>query len=1267
MCILTPILNMNSRQNRLLSAIGCLLLVISFFAIRSLRTDPADRAPSSAQQHQQGDSHGESLYGRTGNQRFLIRPGVREARKTSNFAQLEFGKPTALKGFPRGPNQRRRYAEPVARDLEELPSGAPVPSLALFPDDGRTTLVGEEIDNHTLKGVRLVFNNKAVEMVVDGSADRLTAPTPDGGELVLDFERVKTRSIQTHTLFGHVSGEELHSDVQLVYHDGVIFGTVARYNDAQHLEYRILADGYMMVRELDHSSMTAVCGNPEGPHAASDEHSCPSCDGHASDRPGGTLSEQLAEEGIEIAPAPQPGDALPETPGATTVDVVAGYGANARAADGGVAQIEARIITAIDRMNTAFANSLISNTEMMLLGTIEDPAYRFPGSVNNNMIEELENLENLNDNILDTVSDYATTLGADFQTMVVKEADGSAGIAFLPGRSSITARDYITSNRLTFAHELGHNLGCDHSWGDSNQDYHNRYGWRFDPDGNNFTTNDRVRTIMAYDWDWGTGQRVAYYANPDVRYGGTAPTGAVDGYDVTGDFYADQRYIKGGLGYFGYNPNRPGFDGTNASLGAQNYKIIRDGGGEYGAGFASNRLTRTAVGVPTPQLGAQYNTGQTLEVFFTGGDHEYVATLELYKSEALVATIASDLNPATDRNADWLIPPGTSPGNDYLVRVTLEHPTNPTVTGDSGFFTIGDADPRIQGHTPSPTPSPINLSEIVLIFSEAMDTSTFSVAGDIHSFTGPGGVNLLNTITGTTWSDNDSKLTISVTTQSDAGYYRMVVGPNIMDLEGNLIDQDLDTITGEPIEDQYVAVVGLNGAGPDVIWSDMVGTDAPDLGIGGWRFPVGGTWQAGLPAETPPLGPDAGADGGSILATNLSGSYRVDENSFAELPSLDLSASSGVSLRCKLWYGTALNDTLYIDCWNGSTWERIFTATGNQVDNNTDGWVTFSQDISSHADGNSNFRIRWGIQDISIDRTHKEGTGWQIDAVEILGATPTEPIPPPVVTNEFVSGSSEDPKSSLWIEFSNPMDQTTFNLDDDVNSFSGPSGSITPSGFEWVGDTTLRIDFPEQSVDGTYTLNLGPDIQDTLGNALNQDLDNTPGEPGEDSYDASFTIGEEGGTPNSIYITWSEGTFSRPFALTGPTENPDGDLMPNFMEFAFGADPTTAGWGSIVYVENGDVITPGGPIAQNTGSPASPSMRAVFGRRKDYVAAGLTYTVWFSANLTEWVSDATVPTVLTSDPSAGDIEAVSVPFPTTINPGSGEVTPQFFRVGVTMN
>lgn len=1255
---------MKNRSFRTIAPLACLLLGIAFFSTRSLLTRFADRSqPGLAHHHDESrgssDSHN--------NTRSSGRSKADDAASAALFPDMEVGTPTPLKPYPRGENQRRRYQAPTSRDAADLPSNAPRPWLAMRPEDGRMELNEDELLPHTLEAVRLVFNPEAVEQVINNQARTLMLPTPDGGSLQFDVQSIKTRSSRTHTLIGKLAGEEPDSDVMFVYHDGGILGHVTRYPKAEFLQYRMLPDGYMMARELDASTMTANCVKPPAAEQAKLDQAvsntgcseCTDCGGKPA-AASELLESELENTGvdIDIQVSPDGGDALPETPGYTTVDVVVGYGQQARTRAGGVSAIEADIIAAVDRMTQAFENSQITNTEMMLLGTIEDPYYVFGGSVPNNIEDELNELNELNDGSLDTVTDYATELGADFHSFIIKEPEGgAAGVAFLGDDTSITAWDYITPVRLTFAHELGHNFGCDHSWGDSSAAYHDRYGWRFDLDGNASTTNDRYRTIMAYDWNWGQGVRVPYYANPNVKYpNSNAPTGAPLGYNVTGDGYADQRYKQGGLSGF----NATGFDGTKPNLGARNYLAILSGTNPYGgAPEASGYATRTEAELTLPAEGLQYQPGQFLSVNFLGGDHTYTPTIELFKGDVLIETLASGGNAATDRSMSWLIPGTTEDGNDYLVRVTLSHDTNPDIVMESGFFTIGEADPRILSHTPSPTPSPINAAEITFNFSEVMDTSSFSVADDIRSFTGPRGIDLSASINGHYWSENDTRLTITFSGQDGAGFYRMVIGPFITDLKGNNLDQDLDEVDGELIDDTYMAIVGLDGSGPGVVWSDMVGNDAPDAG---WRFPVGGSWQKGNPSETPPDGPDSGVDGGQIISTNLSGSYWVDEQSFAESPYLDLSGESGVSLRFRMWYGVEVNDMLWIDCWSGSAWVRIFELTGTDFTGKTGGWVTYSRDVSAYADGNPQFRIRWGVRDISIGRDHEEGTGWQIDAVELLGTTPTEPIPAPVIVNDFTLGESTDPKSSLYFEFSSPMNDTTFGLEDIV-SFGGPAGSISPSGSEWISSSMLRIDFPEQSADGTYTMVMGPTIQDTEGKLIDQDLDGIEGEATEDEYTATFIIGD-GSAP---YTLWTQGTFTYPFTSSTPTGNQDGDDWLNYVEFAFGTDPTVPSWGPIQYVEGGDVTSPGSPIAVNAGTMESPVMRAVFGRRKDYLAAGLTYTVWFSADLSEWASVTDVPTLLTSDPSAGDIEAVYVPYPATINPGSGDVVPLFFRVQVNMN
>jgi hypothetical protein len=574
--------------------------------------------------------------------------------------------PSPQKPFPRGDNASRQFASPRRRELPQNLGSLPPAVLAKTPADGRLHLLPEEIDLHTRLARRMVLDSSALDPIVAGNASRVLAPTTGQEVLTLEFHAVKTRSAQSHTLLGHVVGEEKTSDVLVVYHDGVIHGSVARYAAAidQHLEYRILADGHMMVRELDPATMSADCGN--GPETAAE----------------GAIAGN-ATGGVEMIP-PSEGDVSADTPGWVTIDVVVGYDAGARVDDGGYAQIEARIIASVDAMTTAFGNSLITHTELMLLGTIEDPAYVFPGPGVRSMGPELSNLNNFTDGTLDTVTNFSTLLGADLVCFVIKEADGSAGIGFKPGRASVVARDYMTSTRRTFEHELGHNLGCDHSWGDSSQNYHARYGWRLEPPGLT-----RVRTIMAYDWGWGSGHRIAYFSNPAVSYNGAA-TGAVNGYNVLGDMKADQRYYQGGLGYSGSDPLKFGFNGANSALGANNANTINTGAGvgSYGAAYAAKHATRTAFAVTSPVAGVVLNRGVTQNIVFRGGDMDDLATLQLFKGGVLHSTLATNRNPATGRNFTWSIPTDIAYGSDYRIRVTLNHPGGAISTVDSGVFTI---------------------------------------------------------------------------------------------------------------------------------------------------------------------------------------------------------------------------------------------------------------------------------------------------------------------------------------------------------------------------------------------------------------------------------------------------------------------------------------------------------------------------------------------------------------------------------------------------
>jgi hypothetical protein len=127
-------------------------------------------------------------------------------------------------------------------------------------------------------------------------------------------------------------------------------------------------------------------------------------------------------------------------------------------------------------------------------------------------------------------------------------------------------------------------------------------------------------------------------------------------------------------------------------------------------------------------------------------------------------------------------------------------------------------------------------------------------------------------------------------------------------------------------------------------------------------------------------------------------------------------------------------------------------------------------------------------------------------------------------------------------------------------------------------------------------------------------------------------------------------------ATGGKPGDPDSDTYNNLMEYAFGTNPTTSSSGPIAFSE-GNVTTPGQPVLQ----VESGVYYAVFGRRVDHVTAGVTYTVQFSAGLNQWITSATLPTVIATD---GTIDAVRIRFPNFVITPSGPKKPTFFRVQI---
>ncbi len=159
----------------------------------------------------------------------------------------------------------------------------------------------------------------------------------------------------------------------------------------------------------------------------------------------------------------------------------------------------------------------------------------------------------------------------------------------------------------------------------------------------------------------------------------------------------------------------------------------------------------------------------------------------------------------------------------------------------------------------------------------------------------------------------------------------------------------------------------------------------------------------------------------------------------------------------------------------------------------------------------------------------------------------------------------------------------------------------------------------------------------------------------------SVVTGDPSNIANSAAYTalqdWKLATQGNPNA----PNNSDNDGISDLFEFAFGLNPTVNDAGPIsVNVAGGLLTTRGQPAVWYQATSNGTDFRVLFIRRKDHLAAGLTYSPQFSGDMATWVNSAAIPTVVAD---GGEVEAVSINYPFF---AAGKKA-RFFRIGVSSN
>ncbi len=155
-----------------------------------------------------------------------------------------------------------------------------------------------------------------------------------------------------------------------------------------------------------------------------------------------------------------------------------------------------------------------------------------------------------------------------------------------------------------------------------------------------------------------------------------------------------------------------------------------------------------------------------------------------------------------------------------------------------------------------------------------------------------------------------------------------------------------------------------------------------------------------------------------------------------------------------------------------------------------------------------------------------------------------------VSQNPEVQGSA--PFSLMTFTFNENIDPASVSTADIV-SFTGPTGNNIAISSVSVSGNTLTVNFAAQNVQGTYTLVLGPNINDLVGNSMDQNQDGANGQA-NDAYTAVVQL---------------QSPDLRAASLSNPAAASWGDTLHLAWTVEnIGADPARNNWYDAIYLSS---------------------------------------------------------------------------------------------------
>ncbi len=343
----------------------------------------------------------------------------------------------------------------------------------------------------TLRHAAMDFRSERIDLTGLSSGDELLLPVFADVQLPIVLEGVD-RSNAAVTMSGGVLSDdgrvEVGDFVASIVGDAI---TAAVWlDDGRVFEIRPVEDGTVMAMELESTAFDTCAMGPE--HAVRDDGGQPVDARAGIDPRGGACSDD-----------------------GSVLDVLIVYTPAARNAMGGTNGITSLANSAIAAANTAYTNSAVPTR--LNLAHIAQVDYS-----ESSFSTDLSRLRGTSDGSMDEVHALRNQYNADFVAML-SAGSGSCGIAYLMTNNSPSFQSSAFSvtryscavGNLTFAHELGHNMGCAHDRDNANRGLNSySFGHRWIASQNN----RQYRSVMSYS----PGTRVAHFSNPNIDYRGTA-------------------------------------------------------------------------------------------------------------------------------------------------------------------------------------------------------------------------------------------------------------------------------------------------------------------------------------------------------------------------------------------------------------------------------------------------------------------------------------------------------------------------------------------------------------------------------------------------------------------------------------------------------------------------------------------------------------------------------------------------------------------------